>query len=226
MKNGTSKPSSTKKKVLTIAGLGLICLALDLAASWYAVTYNDSRLVVPMDSTYVFVAKDLPMICSVTLTCLYFFWLLILISTAAVRIQKNVRRTQTTRSISPKLGLLGFLGFVGFMGFFTYAQDKTISLFTCFTFFGFFGFFYEGKLSNTFMDERFRENVQKAQLAALKISFFIVVVAFFILGQGALMGNLEYNLIAAMVIVFFSLALYIFLSEYLLYRYDHDDTEE
>lgn len=47
MKDFSTKPSSEKKKkALIIACLGLICLALDFAASWYAVTYNDSRLVV------------------------------------------------------------------------------------------------------------------------------------------------------------------------------------
>lgn len=75
--------------------------------------------------------------------------------------------------------------------------------------------------SNTLMDERFRENARKAQFTALKISFSIVVAAFVILGQVAIGGNLEYNLIAAMIVVFLALALLLFLSEYLLYRYDH-----
>lgn len=226
MKHSSTTPFSPKKKALTVIGLGLACLALDFAASWYAVTYNDSRLVAPMDSKYVFVAKDLPMTCSVTLTCLYFVYLLVLIVRTAVRNQKHVRQTQTTRKINPKFGILGFLGFLGFMGFWSYAQDKNIHPFMFFMFFGFFGFFFEGKLSNTFMDERFRENALKAQLASLKISFSIIIAAFVILSQGALMGNLEYNLIAAVIIVFLSLALFLFLYEYLLYRYDHDDSCE
>lgn len=221
MKNSSPKPSSTKKKILITIGLGLGCLALDLAASWYDVTCNNSRLIAPMDTAYVFTVKDLPMICSLTLTCLYIFWLLALIVRTSVRNQKNVRQTQTTRKISPKLGLMGFLGFLGFLGFFTYARNKDIHPFMFFTFFGFFGFFYEGKLSNTLMDERFRENARKAQFTALKISFSIVVAAFVILGQVAIGGNLEYNLIAAMIVVFLALALLLFLSEYLLYRYDH-----
>jgi len=223
MKKRVTKSSSTKKKVFAIAGAGLICLLLILAASWYDIRYNDSRLVAPMNAGYVFTCKDLPMICSIILSCLYFLFLLVLIIKASVKNQKHVKETQTTRSISPKFGFMGFFGFLGFMGFWTYAQNKSIFPFMFFLFFGFFGFFYEGKLSNTFMDERFRENAMKAQLAALKISFSIIVIAFVLLGQGALMGNLEYNLIVGISVVFLSLALAIFLSEYLLYHYDHDD---
>lgn len=225
-KSSSGNPSS-RKKALAVIGPGLFCLALDFAASWYAVTYNDSRLVAPMDfSEYAFTAKDLPMICSITLTCLYIFFLLFLIVRTAFRNQKQVRQTQTTRKISPKLGFLGFLGFMGFLGFWTYSQNRDIQPFMFFMFFGFFGFFYEGKLSNTFMDERFRENAMKAQLESLKISFAVIIAAFVLLGQGALWGSLEYNLIAAMIVVFLSLALFLFLNEYLLYRYDHDEQSE
>lgn len=213
---------SAKKK--TIITAGLLCLALLLISSWYAVNFNDARLVAPTGfPEYTFTVKDLPMACSVILMSLYIFYLIALILWTAVRNQKHVRETQTTRSISPKFGFLGFLGFLGFMGFWTYSQNKDIGPFMYFLFFGFFGFFYEGKLSNTFMDERFKENALKAQVTSLKISFSIIIAAFVILSQGALFGNLEYNLLAAMVIVFLALALAIFLYEYLLYRYDHDE---
>ncbi|MDE7341521.1 MAG: DUF3796 domain-containing protein [Lachnospiraceae bacterium] len=177
-------------------------------------------------SEYTFTVKDLPMTCSVTLICLYIFYLIALILWTAVRNQKYVRETQTTRKISPRFGFLGFFGFMGFMGFWTYSQNKSISPFMFFMFFGFFGFFYEGKLSNTFMDERFKENALKAQVTSLKISFSIIIAAFMILSRGALFGNLEYNLLAAMVVVFLALALALFLYEYLLYRYDHDEPLE
>ena len=49
------------------------------------------------------------------------------------------------------------------------------------------------------------------------------IVALVILCQGKLFGNLEYTLIAAIITLSLALALGIFLSEYLLYRYDHDD---
>ena len=40
------------------------------------------------------------------------------------------------------------------------------------------------------------------------------------------MGNLEYTLIAYVIIISLALALKIFLSEFLLYRYDHDEQLE
>lgn len=78
-------------------------------------------------------------------------------------------------------------------------------------------------MSGTFMDERFRENAARAQLTAYKITFRILLVALIVLCQGRLFGSLEYTLIAAVIVLSLTLALSIFLSEYLLYRYDHDD---
>jgi magnesium-transporting ATPase (P-type) len=86
--------------------------------------------------------------------------------------------------------------------------------------------FYEGKMSGTFMDERFRENIACAKLKAYKITFGVMLIALIILCQGKLFGNLEYTLIASIITLSLALALGIFLSEYLLYRYDHDDQAE
>lgn len=222
IKKLAEKIFSAKKK--TIITIGLLCLALLLISSWYAVSFNDAGLVASANfPEYTFTVKDLPMTCSVILMSLYIFYLIALILWTSVRNQKHVRETQTTRRISLRFGFLGFLGFLGFMGFWTYSQNKDIGPFMFFLFFGFFWFFYEGKLSNTFMDERFKENALKAQVTSLKISFSIIIAAFVILSQGALFGNLEYNLLVAMVVVFLAIALAIFLYEYLLYRYDHDE---
>ena len=76
------------------------------------------------------------------------------------------------------------------------------------------------------MDERFRENAAYAQLKAYRITFSIMHVALIILCQGKLFGNLEYTLIAAIITLSLALALGIFLSGYLLYRYDHDESVE
>ena len=92
--------------------------------------------------------------------------------------------------------------------------------------FGFFGFFYEGKLSNTFMDGRFRENAVRAQLTAMRVPFAIIFLTLIVLGRGTLLGSLEYTLIAVLILLSLSVALALFLSEYLLYRYDHDDQIE
>ena len=131
-----------------------------------------------------------------------------------------------TRRLNPRLGYLGFLGLLGFCGFWTYHVDQRVFPFAFFLFFGFFGFYYEGKMSGTFMDERFRENAVRAQLTALKVMCSFTVLAFAVLCQGKLFGNVHYTLIVATVILALALALGLFLSEYLLYRYDHDDHEQ
>ena len=57
-----------KKKDVALIIAGVVCIVLLLVSSWYSITFNDSRLVVPMNfSEYTFCMKDLPMICSVSL---------------------------------------------------------------------------------------------------------------------------------------------------------------
>lgn len=206
---------------------GLACAAWTAASTWHAVTFNESRFVIPMDlSEYSFRAKDLPMILSVALCVLYILYLFVLLIQAILTQKQKEASAQVTRSLNPKLGLLGFLGLAGFLGFWTYHVDKTIFPFVFFLFFGFFGFFYEGKMSDTFMDERYSENRMRASAAANKIALAVIFAAILILGQGRFMGNLEYTLIALIIVVALAIALEIFLSEYLLYRYDHGDTWE
>ncbi len=216
----------TNKKKIWI-GCGIFCVLSVLLSAWYAVTYNDSRLVVPMDfKDYVFGIRDLPMIVSVSLTCIYLVALFIMLFVYAEKKQRQAEETGVTRKINPKLGCLGVLGFLGFAGFRTYSVNGTIFPFAFFLFFGFFGFYYEGRMSGTFMDERFRENIVLAKLKAYRITFGIMLIALIILCQGKLFGNLEYTLIAAIITLSLALALGIFLSEYLLYRYDHCDQAE
>ena len=81
-------------------------------------------------------------------------------------------------------------------------------------------------MSNTFMDERYRENRARAQAKANKIAFGIIFLATIIMGQGKLMGNLEYTFIAFVIVVALTIALEMFLSEYLLFRYDNEEFEE
>ena len=205
-------------------GCGIFCVLSLLLSSWYAVSFNDSRLVAPMDfNNYVFCAKDLPMIISLILTCGYVCSLFVMLFVYAGEKQRQVEETGVTRKVNPKWGWLGVLGFLGFAGFFTYPADGSVFPFAFFLFFGFFGFYYEGRMSGTFMDERFRENMVRARLKAYRISFSIMLIALIILCQGKLFGSLEYTLIATIITLSVALALGIFLSEYLLYRYDHDD---
>ena len=202
--------------------LGVGSVLLLAAAFWYTAVYNDSRLLVPMDfSTYVFQLRDLPMILAMALFTAYILYLVVLLVRVTLRSRKQ--DASRTRAIRPQLGFLGFFGFLGFGGFWTYAFNGAIFPFVFFMFFGFFGFFYEGKLSNTFMDERYRENQRRAQLAASRTALSIIFLATLLLGKGRLLGSLEYTLIAYVIVVTLALALEMFLAEYLLYHYDHDD---
>lgn len=131
-----------------------------------------------------------------------------------------------SRRINPKLGFLGALGFLGFAGIWTYQVDKTIFPFIFFVFFGFFGFFFEGKISNTLMDERYIENKRRAEWKSYRIgmglSFFSLIVS----SWAWLFPNNEIKMIFLTISLSVIFALAVFLSEYLLYRYDYDDSNE
>ena len=216
-----------KKKDVALIIAGVVCIVLLLVSSWYSITFNDSRLVVPMNfSEYTFCMKDLPMICSVSLFCLYIFYSCVLLIKGIIKNNKSQFSNQYTRKINPKLGYLGFLGLIGFLGFWSYGIDKTIFPFIFFMFFGFFGFFYEGKMSGTLMDEMYKENKLKASAKANKISLGIIFLSLIILGQGRIMVNLDFTLIAFVIVVALAIALEIFLNQYLLYRYDHSEQIE
>lgn len=206
--------------------LGIVVVVLLAVSNWYSITFNDWRLVAPTDfSTYVFRPQDLPMIISLSLFILYVLYLGVLLIGAGIAEKQRRKTSKTTRKIDPRLGLLGFLGFFGFLGFWTYSAYQAVSPFVFFGLFGFFGFFYEGKMSNTFMDERFEENRVRAELTAHRAAIFIIFAALILLNQnaGALLGSLEYTLIALTILISLAVALDLFLSEYLLYRYDQAD---
>ena len=101
-----------KNKAKILIGCGIFCVLCILVSSWYAVKFNDSRLVVPMDfNSYTFQIKDLPMIISVSLICIYVFTLFITLIVSIGRNRQQIERTNTTRKLNPKLGFLGLLGF-------------------------------------------------------------------------------------------------------------------
>ena len=138
-----------------------------------------SRFIAPMDlSEYVFRVQDLPMLISGVFLALYVVYLVVLLLRYIMTNRRRELTLQSTRIINPKLGFLGLLGFAGFLGFWTYSVDKTIFPFVFFLFFGFFGFFYEGKMSNTFIDERYKENKMKAQSVANKTSLSIIFLQY------------------------------------------------
>ena len=206
---------------LALALGGVLCAAATAGAVWYDLTCNGGKLVYPMHS-YAFAPTDIPMLLAVGLDVLYALYLAFLL-VRGIRAQKeHTAKTGRTRRLSPKLGFLGFCGFLGFAGFWTYGAMGDLTGFMFFAFFGFFGFFFEGKMSNTLMDERYKENAVRAELKALRIGFGIIFCLLLFAGQAR---RLTAELVAPILIagIALTVALTIFLSEYLLYRYDHDD---
>lgn len=126
------------KRAIVITGI--FCILFLAVSIWYAVRYQNSRLVVPMDfSTYTFQTGDLPMILSVSMICLYGLSLAGWLCIRFWKVRKQ-RGSDYTRTLNPRLGYLGLLGFLGFGGFWTYALNGEIFPFLFFSFFGFFGF--------------------------------------------------------------------------------------
>lgn len=215
-----------RNHVKILFAVGVACLAFLLGSVWYALTFNGGRLVTPTDfSTYVFRMNDLPMILSVVCFGLYVLFLGFLLVWSVFRNRQTTATDNRTRRLNPMLGLLGLLGFLGFAGIWTYQVDGSIFPFGFFLFFGFFGFFFEGKMSGTFMDERFRENARRAQLTAFKIGFTLMFILLLVVG-GRVLGNLEMTAMVFQAATALILGLTLFLSEYLLYRYDHAEACE
>ena len=140
--------------------------------------------------------------------------------------QHNDRSNKITRKVNPKFGYLGFLGFMGFLGIWSYQINKDVFPFIFFAFFGFFGFFFEGKMSNTLMDERYIENKKNAQLQAYRIGFSITAMALIASSWGWLFSSNDIKLLFLTITLALTYGLVIFLSEYLLYRYDSNDNNE
>ena len=208
----------------SILFLGAIVLLLLAGAAWWSIRFNDWRLVAPMDfGAYEFLSKDLPMLIALILFNLYVPYLGALLIWAIAANKRRLAETRTTRKLDPRLGLLGVFGLLGFAGFWTYNAFHQVYPFIFFLFFGFFGFFYEGKMSNTLMDERYVENKLRAELAAHRVTVAALFVTLLVVARGAIQGNLEHTLIAVLIVLSLTVALDLFLSEYLLYRYDRAD---
>ena len=78
-------------------------------------------------------------------------------------------------------------------------------------------------MSDTLMDERFRENKNKAQLMALKAAFSVIIFSLVFIFAGESFMSIESLFTVVYILISLSIALVIFLSEYLLYRYDHNE---
>jgi hypothetical protein len=104
-----------------------------------------------------------------TLLALYIVYLAVLFFQSTSANKHRGSTSQSTRTVNPKLG---------FLGFWTYRVDQTIFPFVFFVFFGFFGFFYEGKMSNTLIDERYKESKMRAQSTANKTALSIIFLQY------------------------------------------------
>lgn len=209
-----------KSKVAVLICMGIACLAFLLGSIWYSLSFNEGRLVYPTElSAYAFQTSDLPMLLSVCLFAAYVLFLAVTLIYNVLRARQSPGAANRARRMNPKWGLLGFLGFLGFAGIWTYQSAGQIFPFAFFLFFGFFGFYFEGKLSGAFMDERFRENAQRAQLTAYKTGFICMFLLLLVVG-GRVFVSLEITAIVFTAGTALILALVLFLSEYLLYRYD------
>jgi len=146
------------------------------------------------------------------------------------KFKPNLNPTHTPK-IHPALGLLSLLGFLGLLGFvptMTYSGEiSTIpTLFFFFGFFGWAGLYYQGKMSGTFIDERFKFNKTRASSLAYK-SGFVLLFSTCVLVKTAINGGLlaiDQTAIAILIAAAgFSLALFLFLDPYLLYKYENEE---
>ena len=125
-----------------------------------------------------------------------------------------------TRAINPKMGLLGLFGFLGFIGFLLESTVVPFPFFF-FSFFGFFGFYYEGKMSNTLIDERFKINVYRAEAIANKVALYIIIlVVIIVLGR---VNEIKMLLSILIAIIGLTFGLSVFLQQYLLYKFENEE---
>ena len=141
--------------------------------------------------------------------------------------RKSKAKATHTRTISPMFGMLGLFGFTGFLGFMpnTFGFSGMFSApfpFLFFAFFGFFGFYYEGKMSNTMIDERFLSNKYRAGAIANKTSWIIVIVVSVI--SISILRISTYNLLSILIATIgITFGLSAFLQQFLLYRFETEE---
>ncbi len=211
-----------KKQTKLLLGL----LALEGGALAYDALANEARIIRPIDTaTYQFRPTDLPLMLATGLLVVCVLWLCVQFFLRLRRQNSTAPAAGVTRRLDPRLGWFGFAGLCGFLGIPAYLWQQEVWPFFFFIFFGFFGFFYEGKLSGTLMDERFREEQDRAQLKAYKTGFGLL---WFVTWLTCIIGNRWHAELVALIFTVASsliIALVLFLNSYLLYKYDTEDAE-
>ncbi len=208
----------SKKQIKKIIFMGVGCALLLIVGTIYSLLYNNGRWVKNMDmSEYVFSYKDIPMLVIGALIALYAIYIVIICF-------KNVfSKTAGKNDIQEQFLLTGdFVECLVFWGLADFDTHKfgEIFPFAFFIFFGFFSFFFEGKLSHILEDELFQENKRKAQLEAYKIGFKLLFVVIWLMAIGMFSRNVEWCAMFMLISVSLIYALVLFLSNYLLYRYE------
>ncbi len=215
-------PKKTIRRLIIGAIIVIVLLLLGVA---YSLAFNDGRWVYIMDlSTYVFQPQDLAMLIPGALIFCYAIYFLVVIWHHVIRLMFRPEPSEDgrhySRTVSPRFGWCGLFGFLGFGGFWTYAEFGKIFPFIFFIFFGFFGLFFEGKLSHTLEDELFQENRRRAELKAYRIGFALLFVVIWLMGMGFLSRNVEWCAVFMLASMSLIYGLVLFLSNYLLYRYE------
>lgn len=137
------------------------------------------------------------------------------------------KRTHT-RELNPWLGMLGLLGFLGFTGFIPILWDLKDRMpvpfpFCFFAFFGFFGFYYEGKMSNTLIDERFESNSYRATAIANQRALNLIIWSVVIASSLFKVTDTYIMLSVIMAVIGLAFGLSVFWAQYLLYQYEREE---
>jgi hypothetical protein len=133
----------------------------------------------------------------------------------------SFQKTAGKNDIQEQFLLTGdFVECLVFWGLADFGHTINLEKYFLFIFFGFFSFFFEGKLSHILEDELFQENKRKAQLEAYKIGFKLLFVVIWLMAIGMFSRNVEWCAIFMLISVSLIYALVLFLSNYLLYRYE------
>ncbi len=216
-----------RKKGVRLLIFGFVSMLIFVITAYFSVNTNNGRLLYPATWTsYYFKMADLPMIVGWSVLSVFFIDLAATLTVHHMATKRDFEKHGKVRRPNPGLGYLGFLGFTGFIGIFTELLYHNAAPFTLFIFFGFFGYFYEEKVSKVLSDERQRVNRREAQAKANGLGFKLQIVVLLVAMAAGMTGHAAVT--AAVLTAGISLvcALTIYLTEYLVYRYDKYDVRD
>ena len=199
--------------------MGVGCALLLIVGTIYSLLYNDGRWVKNMDmSEYVFSYKDIPMLVIGALIALYAIYIVIICFKNVF--SKNSREKRYSRTISPYWGFCGMFGFLGFGGFWTYYKFGEIfpfafSYFLVFSVFSLKVNFLISQKMSFFKKINVRHNQKPTRQV---LNYYLQLSGLW--QQVCFPRNVEWCAIFMLISVSLIYALVLFLSNYLLYRYE------